>query len=160
MGVCFIMRMKSLPPGLMSILAPVLANWETTVETPSMDKIFPVLAHLGNLVRTNAFIACFTQSYNNCIHISQCVCDEDIAEFRRLMREWLCVDRLMVLRHHFRAIKTIRFGQRYVQMARAESFVAPDYEITAALLPQSDFDRRESALWLRELLHRIRREVH
>lgn len=47
-------------------------------------------------------------------------------------------------------------------MARADRHceVAPDSEILASLLPETDIDRQELALWLEDLLHRIHTEVH
>lgn len=56
-------------------------------------------------------------------------------------------------------IRSIRFGRRYLQMARAGQFVALDEEMAAALCPESDFDRRESALWLGDLVHKISKQV-
>lgn len=47
-------------------------------------------------------------------------------------------------------------------MARADRYwtVAPDGKMAAALSPETDFDHRELALWLNDLLGRIHREVN
>lgn len=55
----------------------------------------------------------------------------------------------------------IPFGVRYYAMAWADYLLPPRWiPGIAALCPDTDFDRHESALWLNNLLHRIHREVH
>ena len=49
-GICLIMQMTSLPPGLMSILTHTLSNWGTPTTTPFINEFLPVLVQLGNLV--------------------------------------------------------------------------------------------------------------
>ncbi|KAF5324340.1 hypothetical protein D9619_011193 [Psilocybe cf. subviscida] len=88
-----------------------------------------------------------------------CICDDDINNFRRVMSQWFhnpgFGDR------NFDSIKHLPYSRRYFQMARAEFWKeTPDVEMVAALRPKTDLDRRESALWINDLLHRIHREIY
>lgn len=88
------------------------------------------------------------------IYISQCTSNEDIENFRYLVRH--CITAFAVYHHGERqGIEDIPFGPRYYQMTLAEHLsTVPDGIVSADLRPESDFDRRESASWLTGLLYR------
>lgn len=76
------------------------------------------------------------------------------------MRQWIYVDRFVDSDDKkMGKLKSIRFHSRYSQMIRAETCCAPDDEMTAALGPESSFDRRDLALWLKHLLLLIKDKV-
>lgn len=85
--------------------------------------------------------------------ILQCSSDDDIADFRYLLRVW--VRHHMSFRDNTQKYADIPFGSRYAAMAFYHHIPGPpmDDDITAALRPESDFDRQELALWLTDFLH-------
>ena len=85
---------------------------------------------------------------------------EEAAAFNHFMRQWIYVDRFVVSdKESMNQLKSIRFHSRYSQMIRAETCCAPDDQMTTALRPDSSFDRRDLALWLKHLLLLIRDKV-
>ena len=93
------------------------------------------------------------------MRISQCINDDDIATFRHLCRDWI-KQKIVFFSDNTWRIQHIPFGHRYFQMASAEYFMsAPDDNTTTALRPESDFDRHELALWLKDLIRNIHRNV-
>jgi hypothetical protein len=80
--------------------------------------------------------------------------------FKQIIREWMNSRSFLKIRYG--DVQHIPFGRRYFNMARADHYweVAPENEMLAALCPEIDLDRKESALWLNKLLGRIHKEVH
>lgn len=91
------------------------------------------------------------------MRILQCSGD-DIEHFQHIIRHW--IDSCKLVDNDYDNIRRVPFSNRYFQMARASRDYALDDEMTAALCPVTDFDRRESASWLKDLLQRMHKEVH
>lgn len=99
----------------------------------------------------------FLEEFIRIDNIQQCLSNDDIAKFRYLCRRWV-----NTLVFHFEPglYQRVPWARRYYQMTLAEHLMhAPDSIMAAALRPESDFDRRESALWLKDLMHRIHLDV-
>ncbi|KAF5319737.1 hypothetical protein D9619_008598 [Psilocybe cf. subviscida] len=88
-----------------------------------------------------------------------CTCDEHVINFRSIIRQWISGFDLEHLRREDVNFD-VPFSRRYLQMACTDGYCAPDGEAAAALCPETGFDRQESAVRLRGLLHRLYREIY
>lgn len=117
-----------------------------------------------NMVRHAAFSSLSDMKLQySCIRISQCISEDDVMNSRRILRRWLTGNRLDHGDFRIADIERIPFGSRYFYMGRTKRhpLVTPSNDkVASALCPQTDFDRRESALWFNGLLHCLHRKVH
>lgn len=91
------------------------------------------------------------------MYILQYTCDDDVMSFRRIIRMWIRDSSFKISSNDVWGIPS---GWRCFQMDRADRDVTTvliDDEMASALRPESDLDRRELALWLNDLLHRLHR---
>ncbi|KAF5319711.1 hypothetical protein D9619_008600 [Psilocybe cf. subviscida] len=95
--------------------------------------------------------------------LCQCVCDDDVINFRQTIRQWFSAFGFVYWRgwenDYHEKITAIPFGRRYSQMARADYYYELDHKMATALCPETDFDRHEIALWLNHLLHHLYKEA-
>lgn len=101
----------------------------------------------------------------------QCNCDDDVINFKRIMRQWINKDNTVVFGWEFESVSDtssvpesglvpkIPFSHKYLQMARADYDYQLDSEIATALAPETDMDRQELTLWLNDLLYQMHREL-
>ncbi|KAF5324142.1 hypothetical protein D9619_011137 [Psilocybe cf. subviscida] len=135
-GLGGLVQLQKFPPGLLDMLAASRRVWP--------------------LVRPgDGFI--FQSIY------SLCVPGKDTINFRCILRQWLTANRRDFVDFYILIddIKRIPFGWRYFHMAQGDSLqLLPDGENAAALCPETDFDRQESASWLESLLHRVHNYIY
>lgn len=94
----------------------------------------------------------------------QCTCDDDVTNYKRILRQWIYSYNLEHLPSH-RGTDDSEWppcSHRYLAMADVERDITtePSGNIGIVLRPETDFDAHETTLWLNDLLHRIYREVH
>lgn len=148
-----ITQLQALPPGSMRIIASTSTIWSYI-----SPREIPIIIKLYNLVSYSAFIAGFTENLNICMFL-KCISDDDVTKFRYILHQWLSSDQIFCLVTS-NDVEVIPFGARYFQMAWALYIHAwPSVEMLTALHPESDFDRQESAVWLKILLHDVHRRV-
>ncbi|KAF5324310.1 hypothetical protein D9619_011293 [Psilocybe cf. subviscida] len=131
-GLCGIHVLKKLPPRLIKTLASSNIAWSECELGESY--IFGLIRNL-------------------------CISDDDVIVFKKIVREWIYSRDFVEIRYD--DVRHIPFGCWYFHMACADHYweVIPDSEMLDALRPETDLDSHELALWLNDLLHRIRRQV-
>lgn len=95
--------------------------------------------------------------------IPQCTSDEDMTKYKQILRQWINTQPLEygLIYRGTTDYKWPPYSHRYLAMAYINHYfmTEPSGHIGIALLPETAFDARETALWLSELLHRIHKEV-
>jgi hypothetical protein len=90
----------------------------------------------------------------------QCTRDDDFTSYKQILRRWtniLTIEDIYMIECKGGLPCSLRYFMMY-QIERNLS-IEPDDETAIALCPETDFDTRETALWLNNILHCIYRKV-
>lgn len=94
-------------------------------------------------------------------YIPQCACDDDIINYKRIIRGWTNSLQLVDIREGVDGAESPPCSRRYFVMTviKHDLAIGPKNKITAFLRTEAECDTRETALWLNELLHCIHNQV-
>lgn len=98
------------------------------------------------------------------ISIPQCVDNDNVVLYKWTIRSWIFHYVSLNAASHFqdKELQEIPCSQRYIMMAKIDckgNIMGPTPDVADVLCPSSPFDAHETALWVRDLLRHIHRDV-
>lgn len=154
-----LIRLRQLPPGLLNTLTA--KDVSSASEHPATAHISTAdyFRHIHRLVRQFSSLVFFTQTKN----VPKCIHDSDVIMYKRILCQWIRgrpaeYSSDYIPEEQAYVFKWPPSAQRYLAMTYIEDHVKTDPEaawVTVALRAETDFDARETAMWLTDLLRRI-----